>query len=263
FDCYEIELLQGPGFLPDSEGDQRESAIINEAAMRAFGWNDIENKNLLIGSNRIKVVGMIRDFNYETMRSEIDPIIHFHRVPSNAAHRYLTLRVDEEGFSETLAFLNEKWDILDPSRPFNHFTVAQDIGEMYANEDRLLTMVKAFAFLSILISCLGLFGLLSYQLDKRRKEIGIRKVLGASTAGLTMLITNEFTRLILLSFVIAGPLAYYFMHGWLNDFAYHISMGWQVFVLALLLTTGLALLTISVKTVKAANANPVDAIQEG
>jgi putative ABC transport system permease protein len=231
--------------------------------MRAFGWSDVENKNLMIGSNRIKVVGLIRDFNYETMRSEIDPIIHFHRVPSNAAHRYLTLRVEDVNFAETLAFLNDKWEILDPSRPFNYFMVAEDIRELYGNEDRLLTMVKAFAFLSIFISCLGLFGLLSYQLDKRKKEIGIRKVLGASTAGLTMLITNEFTRLIIISFLIACPLAYYFMQDWLSDFAYHIAVGWQVFALALILTAGLALLTILVKTVKAANANPVDAIQEG
>lgn len=263
FDSYEVNLLAGPGFLPDTEGDQQESVIVNEAAMQAFGWDDIENKNVVIRSQKIKVVGLIRDFNYETLRSEIDPILHFHRAAGNAIHRYLTLRIDEVNFSETLAFLNEKWDILDPSRPFQHFQVEQDLRALYENEDRLLTMVKAFAFLSIFISCLGLFGLLSYHLDKRRKEIGIRKILGASTAGLTMLITNEFTRLIIVSFVIACPVGYYFMHNWLHDFAYHIGIGWQVFALALLLTTGLALLTISVKTVKAANGNPVDAIHEG
>lgn len=262
FNSYEIELKDGPGFLPDSEGDQRESAILNEAAMRAFGWTDIDNKNLMIGSNRIKVVGLIKDFNYETLRSEIDPIIHFHRVPSNAAHRYLTLRTDSENFQETLAFMSDKWRILDPNRPFDYFFVAEDFRDLYANEDRMLSMVKIFAFLSIFISCLGLFGLLSFNLDKRKKEIGIRKILGASTAGLTVLITNEFTRLIIISFLIACPLAYYFMNGWLNDFAYHIEVGWQVFALSLVLTAGLALLTVSYKTIKAANANPVDSIYE-
>lgn len=262
FDSYEITLLDGPGFLPDSEGDQRESAIINEAAMRAFGWTNIQDKNLMIGDNRIRVVGLIEDFNYETLRSEIDPIIHFHRAPSNATHRYLTLRTNEENLPETLAFMEEKWGLLDPGRPFDYFLVAEDFRELYANEDRLLAMVKVFAFLSIFISCLGLFGLLSFHLDKRKKEIGIRKILGASTARLAMLITNEFTRLIVVSFIIACPLAYYFMNRWLDDFAYHVQVGWQVFVLALVLTTGLALLTVSFKTIKAANANPVEAIQE-
>lgn len=263
FDSYEIDLKDGPGFLPDSEGDQRESVVINEAAMKAFGWTDIENKNLMIGSNRIKVVGLIRDFNYETLRSEIDPILHFHRVPSNATHRYLTLRTTDKNLQSTLAFMADKWKILDPDRPFDYFFVAEDFRELYSNEDRMLSMVKIFAFLSIFISCLGLFGLLSFNLDKRKKEIGIRKILGASTARLTVLITNEFTRLIVISFLIACPLAYYFMNDWLNDFAYHIEVGWQVFALALVVTTGLALLTISYKTVKAANANPVDSIYEG
>lgn len=263
FDSYEITLKEGKGFLPDSEGDQRESVVLNEAALRAFGWTDIENKNLVIGDRKIKVVGLIEDFNYETLRSEIAPILHFHRVPSNAAHRYLTLRTDSENLAETLAFVNEKWQILDPSRPFDYFFVAEDFRELYSNEDRLLAMVKIFAFLSIFISCLGLFGLLSFTLDKRKKEIGIRKILGASTARLAALITNEFTRLIIISFVIACPLAYYFMNDWLSDFAYHIEVGWQVFALTLLLTTGLALITISFKTVKAANANPVDSIYEG
>lgn len=262
FDNYEIDLIQGPGFLPDSEGDQRESVVLNQAALKAFGWSDTADKNVVIGSRKIKVVGLIKDFNYETLRSEIDPILHFHRVPSNAAHRYLSLRIADENLEETLAFVNEKWQILDPGRPFNYFFVAQDFRDLYSNEDRLLSMVQIFAFLSIFISCLGLFGLLSFHLDTRKKEIGIRKILGATTTGLTVLITNEFTRLIVISFLIACPLAYYFMNGWLSDFAYHINLGWQVFVLALVLTAGLAFLTISFKTIRAANANPVSAIYE-
>lgn len=262
FNSYEIELKDGPGFLPDSEGDQRQSVVVNEAAMKAFGWTDIQDKNLVIGNNKIQVVGLIRDFNYETLRSEIDPILHFHRTPSNGAHRYLTLRVAEDDLPETLSFLESKWKILDPSRSFDYFMVAEDFRELYANEDRMLAMVKIFAFLSIFISCLGLFGLLSFNLDKRMKEIGIRKVLGASTANLAVLITNEFTKLIMIAFLIAIPIAYYAMNGWLSDFAYHISVGWQVFVLALVLTVGLAFLTISFKTIKAANANPVDSIYE-
>ncbi|MBX2877563.1 MAG: ABC transporter permease [Saprospiraceae bacterium] len=263
FDNYEIALREGRGFLPDSEGDQRESVVLNEAAMRAFGWADIADKNIMIGRNKIQVVGLIEDFNYETLRSEVQPILHFHRVPSNTTHRYLSLRTSDANFQETLAFLKSNWTILDDSRPLNYFFVSDDIKTLYSNEDRLLRMVKIFAFLSIFISCLGLFGLLSFNLDKRKKEIGIRKVLGASASGLMLLISNEFSKLILISFVLACPIAYYAVNSWLDDFAYHITLGWQIFVLALLLTVTLALLTISFKTVKAANANPIDSIYEG
>ena len=262
FNTYQIELLAGPGFLPDSEGDQRQSVVINEAAMRAFGWTDIEDKAVLIGPNRIRVVGLIQDFNYETLRSEIEPIIHFHRVPSNAAHRYLTVRTDNENLPTALASIDENWRILDDSRPLDYFFVAEDFRELYSNEDRLLTMVKIFAFLSIFISCLGLYGLLSFNLDKRRKEIGIRKVLGASATGITVLISHEFTRPVFVSFLLACPLAYHFMEGWLNDFAYRINLGWQVFALTLFLIAVLAFLTIAFKTLRAANANPVEAIKD-
>jgi putative ABC transport system permease protein len=262
FDTYEIELLDGRGFLPDAQGDQRESVVLNEAAMRAFGWEDIQDKAIVIGDNKIKVVGLIRDFNYETLRSEIDPILHFHRVPSNAIHRYLTLRIAADKLPEAIAFAESKWNILDPSRPFDYFFVEEDLRTMYANEDRLLTMVEVFSFLSIFISCLGLYGLLSFILNRKKKEIGIRKVLGASISNIMVLISREFTKLVLLSFILAVPLAYWFMNGWLKDFAYHITLGWPIFLLTLALLLGIAWLTIFFKSYRAATANPVNAIQE-
>jgi len=262
FDTYQIDVLDGEGFLPDAMGDQRESVVINEAAMEAFGWENIQNKAIVLGSQKVKVVGLIKDFNYETLRSEIDPILHFHRVPSNATHRYLSLRVTEDNLQDAIAHVESQWQVLDPTRPFNYFLVEEDLRTMYENEDRLLTMVEVFSFLSIFISCLGLYGLLSFVLNQKRREIGIRKVLGASISNIIGLVSKEFTWLFLISFAIAVPLAYWFMNHWLADFAYRITPGWSIFVLTLILIMGIALITIVFRSYSAATANPVKAIKE-
>ena len=166
------------------------------------------------------------------MRENIDPILHFHRAPSNATHRYLTLKITPENLPEMIAFAQNKWHMLDPNRDFSYFLVEEDMDQMYANEDQLLTMVNLFSALSILIACLGLFGLLSFILDRRKREIGIRKVLGASVSSITLLISRDFTRLVSMAFVVAAPIAYLMMDGWLNEFAYHINQDWVVFVLS-------------------------------
>ena len=262
FDAYDVQLTDGTGFHPDSEGDQRESVVINAAALRAFGWENIEGKAVMIGDRKINVVGLIADFNYESLRTVVEPILHFHRIPSNATHRFLTLRTSGNELNNILAFLESQWTLLDESRPFNYFFVDEDMAALYANEDRLLTMVKVFSFLSIFISCLGLYGLLAFILEKRRKEIGIKKVLGASTMHISLSISNEFTRLVVIAVLLASPVAFVIMRNWLDDFAYHIQMGWVVFAITLALSLGFAWFTVAFKAVKAARANPIHAIRE-
>lgn len=144
---------------------------------------------------------------------------------------------------------------------FDYFFVADDMKEMYANEDRLLKMVIMFSSLSIFVSCLGLFGLSSYIIDRRRKEIGIRKVLGGSSLKISLLISNSFTKLVLIAFVIAAPLAYLLMNRWLEDFAFKINIGVGVFIIAISLSITIAWLTVSIKSMQAALANPADSIR--
>jgi putative ABC transport system permease protein len=265
FDTFEIELMAGEGFLPDTEGDQRQSVVINVAAMKAFGWDNIENKALAMGSSgrqKVNVVGLINDFNYESLRDEVQPILHFHRVPTNGTHRYITIRTSNQNFNETLSFIKDKWRVLKTNREFDYFFVEDDMKEMYANEDRLLKMVTVFSLLSIFVSCLGLFGLSSYIIDRRRKEIGIRKVLGASSIRISVLISNSFTKLVIIAFIIAAPIAYFLMTRWLEDFAYKITIGAGVFLLAIGLSVVIAWMTVSIKSMQAAIANPVDSIRD-
>jgi len=262
FDTYGIKMSQGDGFLPDEEGDQRGSVVLNQAAMKAFGWENFENKMIVLGDNKINVVGVINDFNYETLQNEIAPILHFHRAPSNGVHSFITTRINPADMNGVLAFVEEKWAILDEDRPFSYFFVEDDMAAMYQNEDRLLKMVALFSGISIFIGCLGLFGLSAFLIEKRRKEIGIRKVLGASVSQIAFMITHRFNKLIMISFLIAAPASWLLMEQWLTGFAYHVDVQVSVFVITLLLTVLVGWFTVGFKSLQAALADPVNSIKE-
>ena len=146
---YQIPLIEGTGFKDDAFGDQRESVMINEATMRAFGWNSIANKNIMIGNQKIEVVGLIKDFNFETVQNEIAPTLHFHRTPSNQTHRYITVNITNGNKEEVVDYTKSKWSVLDASEtlPFNYYFLDETIDRVYQNENQLFTMIKAFAFI--------------------------------------------------------------------------------------------------------------------
>jgi len=262
FETYGIELLDGPGFLPDSEGNQRGSVVLNQAAANAFGFSDSREKAIKIGSNEINVVGIIKDFNFETLRDEITPILHFHRIPSNGVHQYISIRVNPERVNESLDFLEEKWTMISESTPFEYFFLDESLKKMYATEDRMLKMVGTFSIVTIFIACLGLFGLSSFMIEKRKKEMGIRKVLGASSLQVFYSAAANFTLFIFIGFVFAIPLAYYLSSQWLNGFAYVASIGVGVYIVALTGTLTIGLLTVSYKSFRAATNNPVDTLRD-
>ncbi|MDN5205253.1 ABC transporter permease [Fulvivirgaceae bacterium BMA10] len=262
FETYGIKLLDGPGFLPDAEGNQRESVVLNQAALKAFGWDDPNEKAIVIGDRKINVVGVIQDFHYETLRTEIQPILHFHRIPANAIHNYISLRINQSDFNHVRSFIEDKWQVLDPSQSFEYFFMDENLNQMYESEDRMLKMVTTFSSISIIIACLGLFGLSSFIIEKRRKEIGIRKVLGASVTKLAFSLCNSFTKLILIAFLVAVPVSYYSMNLWLSDFASRIDIGLGVFAATILMATIIAWITIAYKSIRAAVANPVEALRD-
>lgn len=261
---YEIPLLEGDGFKDDSFGDQRESAVINQAALRAFGWQNVNEKFLLFGERKVAVVGLIPDFNYETLREEVAPIIHFHRQASNRTHRYITVKVSDGKEQGVVDYIRSKWNLLDETGllPFNYFFLEDNIGTMYQAEDRLFTMIRIFSGIILAVACMGLFGLSSFSLDKRKKEIGIRKILGATVPGIVSMFFRRYLALIMVSFLIALPISYYLMEKWLSGYARHTSIGMTTFLLALVSISVVALFTVSSKTVVVALQNPVKAIRE-
>jgi len=262
FDTYEIKLVEGAGFLGDAKGNQRESVVLNRAAMDAFGFDNIHEKAIMLGNSRIQVVGVIDNFNFETLRSEVNPILHFHRIPSNSVHQYITLRINPENYSATINLLQEKWEVMNSGSPLEYFFMDESLAEMYATEDRLLRMVTAFSLISIFIAGLGLFGLSSFMIEKRKKEIGVRKVLGASLVQVVYSISKNYLLLIGIAFILSVPLSYYLMGFWLEDFANTITIGWEIYLLALGFTFLIGWGSISYKTLQAATLNPVHTLKE-
>jgi ABC-type antimicrobial peptide transport system permease subunit len=163
--------------------------------------------------------------------------------------------------AETIGFVKKTWDMIYPTDPFDYHFLDEDYDRLYRAEERMGTLLNFFAALAIFVACLGLFGLASFTTEQRTKEIGIRKVLGASTAGIVLLLCTDFLKLVLIANIISWPIAYYFMNNWLQDFAYRININWLIFLVATILSLVIALITVSFKTTKASMANPVESLR--
>jgi putative ABC transport system permease protein len=250
-----MELVAGRDFSRKFATDSS-AIIVNEAAVKMLGWDDPIGKHVQSGRT-FTVIGVVKDFHFESLHREIRPLaIHL-----GSFTQLLSVRVRPDNVSRALAFLEEKWRSFAPDQPFEFSFLDEDFDRLYRAEQRTGKIFGAFSILSILIACLGLFGLAAFTAEHRTKEIGVRKVLGASVPNLAGLLSKEFVRLVLLANLIAWPIAWYAMHQWLQDFAYRIDINWWVFTLAGGLALVIALLTVSTQAIKAALANPVEALR--
>jgi putative ABC transport system permease protein len=260
---YGIELVAGRVFQKDIKTDLMGAFLINEAAVRAFGWSSPEEalgKQLRTGyGGRVNpIIGVTKNFHYRGLQSEVEPLV-MEFLPST--FRYITLSIDISDLNETLAFLKSQWKALWPSHPFEHFFLDTDFDRQYRADEQIGNLFGIFTFLGLFIACLGLLGLASFTAESRTKEIGIRKVLGASVGGIALMLSKQFTKCILLANCIAWPVAYYFMDRWLKNFAYRIDIGVWTFVLSGFLVLLIAVMTVSYQSIKAAVANPVDSLR--
>jgi len=260
---YGLRLIAGSGFDGISAnippGEPR-PAIANETAIKAMGFDastDALQQLVNLGGTTYRIVGVFKDFNWSSAHSQIENAI-FAITPAGGQ---LSLKVSTENLPQTIAAVEKIYKTLFPGNPFSYNFVDEKFDEQYRNDQRFAALFSVFAGLAILIACLGLFGLASFSARQRTKEIGIRKVLGASVAAIVTLLSKEFLKLILLANIIAWPIAYYVMKDWLQDFAYRIDIGWWVFALAGGLALLIALLTVSTQAIKAALANPVEALR--
>ncbi len=253
-----MEILEGRDFSREMATDAKEAFIVNEAAVRVLGlaapletrleWNDMAGK----------VIGVVRDFQYQSLRQEIQPLV-FHIAPVYAW--VMAVRVRPDHIPGTLAYLERKWKDYDPGHPFEYRFLDETFDAVYRGEERLGRIFSLAAGLAIVIASLGLFGLALFTVEARTKEIGIRKVLGASLGKIAVLLTWEFLALVLLANAVAWPVAYLLMSRWLRNFAYRVDIGPWVFVLSAGAAFAIALLTISYQTLKAALADPVKSIR--
>jgi putative ABC transport system permease protein len=260
FDTYDIKLAAGRFFSPEFPADTAKSLLVNEAAVRTFGWLKPENaigKRFGKGDDQQVVVGVVKDFNFESLHKPVEAL----RIGYAQRGNSLSLKIDTRHTDEALNHLKKIWPSSVPDIPLQYAFVDEKVNQQYGNENKMQGVFYAFAGLSVLIACLGLFGLSIYVVERKVKEIGIRKVLGASVPGLVNLLSKDFLVLVLLAILIATPISWIFMNEWLKDFAYRINVSWMVFIAAGLVAALIALLTVSVKAIKAAIANPVKSLR--
>ncbi|MGH7494331.1 MAG: ABC transporter permease [bacterium] len=254
-----MEVIAGRDFSREFATDTS-AVLLNEAAVRLLGWSDPVGKQLLLPGNKTwrgAVVGVVKDFHFASLHQEIRPL-----VIHNAAYaQYLSLRIRSENIPATLAFIASQWRAFAPEQPLDYSFLDENFNGLYQAEQRTGKIAGAFAVLSVFIAVLGLFSLASFAAEQRTKEIGIRKVLGASVAGIVRLLSSEFVKLVLAANAIAWPIAFYVMNKWLQSFAYRVDIEWRVFVLAGGMAWLIALLTVSTQAIKAARANPVESLR--
>ena len=259
-----LEMAAGRDFSPAYATDKDTAVLINEAAVEHIGWGSPQNavgKRLdSFGSGKPVgiVVGVVKDYHHHGLQENIGPMM-FGITPS--AFSLFAVRIDTTDVSASLAHLEDVWDRFFAGYDFRYFFLDDDYERQYLSEKRLMKIFAGFASLAVLIACLGLFGLAAYTAERRTKEIGIRKVLGASGTGIVLLLSKEFSRLILISFGIALPIAYFGLNRWLAGFAYHTKIHAGVFLLTGLVVAAGAWLTVSYQSIKAAGADPVKSLR--
>jgi putative ABC transport system permease protein len=231
--------------------------LINEAAEQMLGWESPLGKKL---TEKGRIIGVVKNFHFLSKYQKIDPLV-ISLLPRSEFIQRVIIKIRPDHIRETLAFLQGKWRTLVPGRPMNYSFLDEDYEALYRKERKLSDIFGYFTGLAILTACLGLFGLASFTAAARTKEIGIRKVLGASAAHLSGRLSWEFTKWVFAANIIAWPVAYYAMSRWLRNFAYRISIRIGTFVLAAALAFLVALLTVSFQAIKAALTNPVDSLR--
>ena len=260
-DTYQMEMAQGRFYSKDHLTDPAHSIVLNETAINAMGLESPIGKNFIFDGNR-QIVGVVKDFHFRSLSEEIAPLII--RLTSQNWHRnYLTLRIKpvNSNFSELINYIENQWTQINPDYPFEFHFLDETLDRAYAAEQRLNRIFYSFAFWAIIIAGFGLFGLALFNIEKRTKEIGIRKALGASVPSLISYLSWGLIKWVILANFIAWPLAWFAMNQWLKNFAYRIEMSWWMFALAGSLALVIALLTVSWQAILAARANPVQALR--
>jgi putative ABC transport system permease protein len=258
---YRIDVKEGRNFSREYLSDPEDAYIVNEAAVRDFGWESPIGKRLIWAGDKNKkgfVVGVVKDFHYRSLHRPIEPLV---LMLTEDPLSYMSIRVKTQNIIDTIQSLKKSWENCNPGHPFEFFFFDENYSKLYESEKRMGKVIQRFTLLAAFISCLGLFGLASYSAKQRTKEIGIRKVLGASIRRISFMLFKEYTKWIILANILAWPIAYYVMNRWLQNFAYRITVALWMFLLAGASAFIIAVGTVSYQAIKAARVNPTDSLR--
>jgi putative ABC transport system permease protein len=260
-----IELTDGRNFRANSQSDSA-SVILNETAVKAIGWKNPIGQWMRYPGNanqRFQVVGVVKDFHLYSVRAAIEPLAIFHE--SSKTYQtwgsYMAVRLLPNTEKVIIEKISNIWKSSIPNVPFEYDFLDKSFARMYQSENQMASILLVFTALALFIGCLGLFALATFTAEQRTKEIGIRKVLGASVMGITALLSKDFLKLVAIALVIGSPVAWYFMNQWLGDFAYRIDIEWWIFALVGVTAILIAIATVSFQAIRAALMNPVKSLR--
>lgn len=253
-----VELIEGRTLSPEF-GNDSTKIIFNETAIEVMGLENPVGKTITLWEDEMEIVGVAKDFHFQSFRTEVNPA--FFRLIDWSWRAYV--RIESENISTTLSQIEEVYKQFNTSYPFNYRFMDEQYANLYQAEMRVGALARYFAFIAIFISCLGLFGLSAFTAEQRSKEIGVRKVLGASVQSLVVLLSTDFTKLVLISIAVSVPISWYLMQKWMADYAYSSGIEWWVFLLAGITALLIAWLTVSWQSIRAALMNPVNSLKSG
>ena len=246
--------------------DDTSAFVLNQAAVDFIGWDDaigkwFETREYSSGTwvpRSGKVIGVIKNYNHESLYNDVQPVAYY---ISKTWLNWMTLRLSGNNVRETLADVKQKWVQFAPEELYEFNFLDDRIDDMYRTEERFFNLFTFFTFLAIFIAGMGILGLSAFMAEQRTKEIGVRRVFGATTGNLIFLLTKEFSKLLLIGFIISAPVAYWLLDGWLQDFTYRIQIGWVPFIVAGVVAMLMTFLTSGFQSLRAALGNPVEALK--
>lgn len=258
-----MEIVEGRNFSKEFGGDSA-AVIINEAAAKHFEWSNPLNERVgQFASNdgkQIKtynVVGVVKNFHFESLKNTIGPVLLFLRPDNSSA----AFRFKGTNTAEIINLIKTKWEKFAAGQPLEYSFMDEDFVKMYSAEQKIGEIFSTFASLAIFVACLGLFGLAAFTAEQRTKEIGIRKVLGASVPGIIVMLSKEFAKLVIIAFIISVPISYYYMNIWLQDFQYRVDLTAGIFLSAGIIAVSIAMITVSYHAIRIATANPFKSLR--
>jgi len=260
---YKIQMKEGRFYADEYPSDETSAYVINEAAEKEIGLQPTIGQEITVWGRKGKIIGVTKNFNFSSLRDLIEPVIL--RIPEpekrNIFYRDLSIRINPHSVHESICFIQETWKSFFPDQPFSYYFVDESQNANYLAEQRMGDIFKYFSILAIFIACIGLYGLTAFMIERKVKDIGIHKVLGANVAKIVFMLSKKYLIWIIISNAIAYPVAYYFMHTWLQNFAYRIDLTIMPFLLAGISALVIALVTVSWQAIRAARANPVESLR--
>ncbi len=259
-ETFELEMVEGRFFDITHPSDSNLALVINEAAVKALDWKDPIGRKLTFGEGGnpdITVIGVVKDFNFDPLRNKVNPLV----MSFGPAFSNIAVKIKSEDYKSSIALIESAWSEIIQSQPLSFYFLDEALNQTYQAEEKLAQIFTYFSGLAIFVACLGLFALASFSAQRRLKEIGVRKVLGASEPSLVFMLYKEFVTLVLIATLLASPLSYYLFDGWLNGFAYRVNISPFVFLIAMGMLMMIALITVGYQSFTAARSNPVNVLK--